>query len=115
VPTNLKKSKKITMPIRHYSSQINPSVIIKKKLNLNPVIAYDISDTNKNFIIKETKGKIGIYRFINKLSGKTYVGSSSNLGNRFTKYFNLNYISNHKNDLSISRALIKYGYSNFTV
>ena len=37
------------------------------------------------------------------------------MSKRFTKYFNLSYISTVKNDLTISRALIKYGYSNFSL
>jgi group I intron endonuclease len=51
-----------------------------------------------------------------KLDYKTkdiYVGSSINLSRRFTNYFNISYLS--KNNLIISRALIKYGFSNFSL
>ena len=44
---------------------------------------------------------------------KFYIGSSKNLKNRFLKYFNLNNISKIKNNLTISRALVKHGYNNF--
>ena len=57
----------------------------------------------------------GIYKFTNKLNGKIYIGSSKNLAKRFSQYFNISYISTVKNKLTISRALIKYGYSNFTL
>lgn len=65
----------------------------------------------------------------NKLTGDIYVGQSIDLRKRFLKYFNLSYLS-RRNELIISspggtlgdpwgsrqgRALIKYGYSNFSV
>jgi group I intron endonuclease len=81
--------------------------------SVNPIITYNDLVINKRHIIKENKDKSGIYRFTNKLNGKMYIGSSSNLSSRFLKHFNLNYISKHKNELSISRAMIKYGYDNF--
>jgi group I intron endonuclease len=64
-------------------------------------------------ILKENKNKAGIYKFTNKLNGNFYIGSSVNLSRRFTNYFSLSYISKVKNHLTISRAIIKYGYSNF--
>ncbi len=70
---------------------------------------YDLN----SIIIKDNKNKSGVYRFTNKLNGNFYIGSSVNLSRRFTNYFSLSYISNVKNHLTISRALIKYGYSNF--
>ena len=57
----------------------------------------------------------GIYKFTNKLNGKIYIGSSKNLAKRFSQYFNISYISTVKNKLTISRALIKYGYFNFSI
>jgi group I intron endonuclease len=63
--------------------------------------------------LKENKNKAGIYKFTNKLNGNFYIRSSVNLSRRFSSYFNLNYISNIKNKLTIFRALIKYGYFNF--
>jgi len=80
---------------------------------VNPIITYNDLVINKIHIIKENKNKSGIYRLTNKLNGKMYIGSSSNLSSRFLKHFNLNYISKHKNELSISRAMIKYRYDNF--
>ena len=68
----------------------------------------------RKWIIKENKGKSGIYKWTNKLTNDIYIGQSVNLANRFRKYFNLSYIKS-KIALIISRALIKYGYSNFSV
>ena len=48
----------------------------------------------------------------NKLTSDIYVGQSKDLSKRFIKYFNFSYLKN-RDTLIISRALIKYGYSNF--
>lgn len=46
----------------------------------------------KFYIIKEIKGKAGIYRWVNKINGKSYVGSSTNLTSRLYKYYILAHI-----------------------
>jgi group I intron endonuclease len=43
-----------------------------------------------------------------------YIGQSKDLSKRFRKYFTISYIKS-KEKLIISRALIKYGYANFSV
>jgi group I intron endonuclease len=43
------------------------------------------------------------------------VGSSANLGYRFSRYFSFNYISYPKVNMLINKALIKYGYANFSL
>jgi group I intron endonuclease len=80
---------------------------------LNPIKSYVDAYAYQKEIYKDNKDKAGIYRFYNKINGNFYIGSSTNLKNRFVRYFNLSYISRVRNELSISRALIKYGYSNF--
>lgn len=49
------------------------------------------------------------------MNGNTYVGSSVNLGRRFRSYFDFNYIADTKRNMPIHKALLKYGYSNFTL
>jgi group I intron endonuclease len=49
-----------------------------------------------------------------KLTNDIYIGQSIDLSKRFKKYFTLSYLKS-KNSLIISRALIKYGFSNFSV
>lgn len=71
-------------------------------------------DTQKKAITRENRGKCGVYRIINNESGKCYVGSSINLTVRFYMYFNLYHITNRK-DSVICRALLKYGYSKFSL
>lgn len=56
---------------------------------------------------------MGIYRWINNINGKTYVGNSNNLSVRFYTYFNLRSLA--KSNIPMERALLKYGYSNFSL
>lgn len=78
-----------------------------------PVAVYINADVEKELIIKENKAKSGIYRWINKVTGKSYVGSSVSLIRRFNQYYNYNHIADPKRNMAICRALLKYGYSNF--
>src|SRR5277367_3128981 len=52
--------------------------------------------------------KGGIYLWINKTNGKTYVGSSINLYSRLSSYFSLKKLHG-----IIGNALLKYGLVNF--
>ena len=65
-------------------------------------------------ILAENKGKAGVYRFTNLANGKSYVGSSVNLSRRFYTYYNVNHLVKQISSL-ICRALLKYGYSNFSL
>jgi group I intron endonuclease len=84
------------------------------KSPIDPAVVYKDALLMKKEIIKENKGKAGIYMWTNKLTGDIYVGQSVDLSKRFRKYFSLSYIES-RNELIISRALIKYGYSNFSL
>lgn len=57
----------------------------------------------------------GVYRWTNKLNGKSYIGSSIDLGRRFTSYYSYKYISRYSSKTIICKALLKNGYSNFTL
>lgn len=56
-----------------------------------------------------------IYKWTNKESGKSYIGSSVNLENRFFSYFNYNWISSQAKYSLICKSLLKYGYSQFSL
>lgn len=77
------------------------------------VKCYANSDENKLKILKENDGKLGIYQWINKSNGKSYVGSSINISTRLKQYFNINYLLKNSNKMIICNALLKYGYSKF--
>lgn len=77
-------------------------------------VIYSNADLMKTQIVKENSNKCGVYLWSNILSGKTYVGSSINLGRRFKSYFTYSHISSPKRSNSlIHKAILKYGYSNF--
>ena len=89
------------------SDSTNSSVI--------PVKTYRNVDLDKLLILKENKAKAGVYRWINLTNGKSYIGSSSNLGRRFTEYFSISYLETQieKGRSILCIALLKYGYSGF--
>ena len=81
-------------------------------INIKPIVKYDNACEDKSKILKENKNKSGVYRWINKLNGKTYVGSSTNLRVRLYKYYSIGSLGN--NLRVIDRALFKYGFNNFS-
>lgn len=84
--------------------------------SLVPLKVYSNADTMKESIIKDNYKKAGIYRWINNITEDCYVGSSVDLSNRLRLYYNYDFISDkNKGKSMIHAALIKYGYSNFTL
>lgn len=81
---------------------------------VNPVLKYSNADTNKLKILKEIKGKAGVYRWINNINGKCYVGSSVDLSKRLYRYYSLAHIIAQSEFSLICKALVKYGYSTFS-
>ena len=63
----------------------------------------------------DNKNKAGIYCWTHIKSGKKYVGSSVDLYRRFTQYYNIKYIVRASKSSLICRALLKYGYSSFSL
>lgn len=78
---------------------------------------YKNADLDKLRIVSENKGKAGVYRWTNLIDGKSYVGSSKNLGVRLRSYLSFTYLTSSlkKANSIIIRSLLKYGYSNFSV
>ena len=95
-----------SLPNRNYSTDHN---------NINPVVTYLNADTFKLQIIKENKNKSGIYRWTNLIHGRSYIGSSSNLGARFYRYYSINYLTGvlTRTRSYIYSSLLKNGYSKF--
>ena len=102
------------LKVRAYSTYISKDNSYSSNGRITPSVVYEDAYSMKKAILKENKGKAGIYMLTNKLTGDIYVGQSIDLRKRFIKYFSLSYINSRK-ELIISRALIKYGYSNFSV
>jgi len=77
--------------------------IFLKTITQNLVFIYTLSPS--------FAGGSGVW--INQVNGKSYVGSSVNLGYRLKQYYSVSYLNRNKSVSSISRALVKYGHSNF--
>jgi len=76
-----------------------------------PIKFYANADSKKLIILKENAGKSGVYRWVNQVNGKSYIGSAVNLSIRLRNYFNINYLLLH--NMRIYKALLKYGHSKF--
>jgi len=72
-----------------------------------PVKSYENAKLLKELVLKENSGQSGIYRWVNNLNKKTYVGSGLNLAKRLGSYYNENELK--RNSRPIKDALIKYG------
>ena len=66
-------------------------------------------------ILKDNKGKAGIYRWTYIEAGKSYVGSTLDFNDRFSRYFIVKFLerSTKERQSFIYRALLKQGYSAF--
>lgn len=84
-------------------------------LRPNPVVIYSNLESEKSSIYADNKDKSGIYLWRNKINGKTYIGSSVNLTKRLKNYFNESYLTRLKDFMIIYKALLVYGYENFTL
>lgn len=75
---------------------------------------YANADKNKVIAINDNRNKSGVYKWTHKESGKYYIGSSIDLGRRFSYYFSNTSITKAKNSI-IYKSLLKYGYSEFSL
>lgn len=82
-------------------------------IDTKPVVKYDDADVDKVKIFANNRNKSGVYRWVNKKNGKTYVGSSINLSVRLYTYYSLGSLA--KSNRPVDRALLKYGFSNFSL
>lgn len=101
--------------IRSYSSFNNNGNQDNTK-NLNAEKVYESFKEERVNIIKEGLGRSGVYCLINKVDGHAYVGSSINLASRMRNYLNNAYLKSKQNvNMPITRALLKYGQSSFSL
>lgn len=80
---------------------------------VSPVKSYENAELLKDEILKDNRDQSGVYRWVNNLNGKTYVGSGVNLAKRLGSYYNKNVLN--RNPRPIQNALLKYGHMNFTL
>lgn len=86
-------------------------------MSIFPVVTYINPLEQKGDIFKDNNKKSGIYRWTNKLSHKTYVGSAIDLTRRFRSYFSLAFLEKELRygNSVICSSLLKYGYSEFSL
>lgn len=65
------------------------------------------------FFSSDLTGKAGIYMLKNNITKKFYIGKSVNLKKRFNNYLIPKRL--HENPSAINRALLKFGYNNFSL
>jgi group I intron endonuclease len=97
---------------RHCYATISGNNLYKN--DINQIKIYEDTYIMRKDILKENKGKSDIYMLTNKLTKDIYIGQSIDISKRFKKYFSISYIKS-KDSFIISRGLIKYGYSNFSL
>jgi len=95
----------------------NKLVFYSNKIKVKPFITYSNALLSKINALENNKYKSAIYRWINIITGESYVGRSKNLTDRLVKYYDINYLNREiKNGNSrIYRALLIYGYTNFSL
>lgn len=55
---------------------------------LVPIKSYENAEVFKGTILKESRNQSGIYRWVNNLNKKSYVGSGVDLAKRLRSYYN---------------------------
>lgn len=96
--------------------EYSPIVLSKIVEQIKPVKVYNNFKNDRLNLIKDQKGRIGVYCLVNLTNGNTYIGSSINLAVRMRNYLNTTFLKNRKNsNMPIIKALLKYGHDNFAV
>ena len=89
----------------------NPSCPLFNNSPVTPAVTYPDAEASKSKILKDNKGKAGVYCWTNKVNGKSYIGSSCDLGRRFSQYYSKGTLQRF--NMLIYKALLKYGHSSF--
>lgn len=74
-----------------YNSNDNPN-LINNNLSAVPVISYSNAYLYKRDVLRDNKGKTGVYRWTHIESGKSYIGSAIDLSRRLKNYYNITYL-----------------------
>ena len=83
---------------------------------LKPEKVYNSLKQDRLEILKDQKNKSGVYCLINNINAHAYVESSINLTSRMRGYLNNTFLkSKQKINMPITKALLKYDQSNFTL
>lgn len=80
---------------------------------ITPIKRYENAELYKEEILRDNLDQTGLYRWVNNLNKKTYVGSAVNLAKRMRSYYSEADLK--RNSRPIKDALLKYGHKNFTL
>jgi formate hydrogenlyase subunit 3/multisubunit Na+/H+ antiporter MnhD subunit len=99
-----------------FSGSLN-SCFLFSLATIIPIKTYSNAETDKDKILSEQKNQSGIYMWTNIINAKQYIGSAIDLSNRFSFYYSKKAFENSLKDSKsyIYNALLKYGYSNFSL
>ena len=86
---------------------------LEKNRAVKPLVVYFNCELEKSRILTENKDKAVVYRWVNNINNKTYIGISINLPIRLHKYYSVKHLAKHKTP--IHNTLLKYGFENFTL
>jgi group I intron endonuclease len=94
------------MKNRNISSVSSPVVPVKAYINV---------DTQRREILAENKGKSGIYKWTNKINGKTYIGSAINIPERLCHYYSKKHMETQlkMGRSAIFSGILKHGIAKF--
>lgn len=81
------------------------------RLEITPVKRYDNAFSEKTFIFNDNKEKAFIYRWVNKINGHEYLGSTLRGYHRIRDYYNNNKLNS--DGMLIYKAILEYGHINF--
>jgi hypothetical protein len=79
------------------------------------VIKYKNAEKYRAKILKENKGKSGVYLITNEINKDIYVGISYDLAKRLGKHTNIKYINNYRWNSILYNSIKKYGLENWKI
>jgi group I intron endonuclease len=114
---NSVKYSSISFPIysedKKRDNNLNLKIVsLKNRLLSKPIYVFENPINNRDKIRECTKGLSGIYLWFNKINGKCYIGSGSELYKRISNYFQPVYL---KRSYPIINAINKYGINSFNL
>nr|YP_010608718.1 ribosomal protein S3 [Drechslerella dactyloides]WAN89798.1 ribosomal protein S3 [Drechslerella dactyloides] len=83
--------------------------------SINPIKIYINADTQNSLILKDNENKSGIYRWVNLINGKSYIGSSINLYRRLKEYSIIYLCNPEYNILKIVGSFLGFKHSKITI
>lgn len=81
------------------------------KLTITPAVSYKNAKINKSLIFKDNNDKAFVYKWVNMLNGKEYLGSTSSAKRRLNTYYDLKTLG--EVNMPIYNAILKHGHENF--